>query len=105
MSANEKHAATYHGGEYTPMTMVHLNDDLTRIKHTYADSMRTRTGVGTATFDAEFDRMIAQVRAEAKAEALREAAAQYPVMLRDMVTRASVAEWLQARAQGMEQTK
>ena len=72
MGANEKHAATYHGGEYTPMTMVHLNDDLTRIKLTYADSMRTRTGVGTATFDAEFDRAIEKIRAEAKAVAWAE---------------------------------
>lgn len=37
-------------------------------------------------------------RTEAKAEALEEAAAQYPVMLRDMVSRGSVAAWLRDRA-------
>lgn len=58
---SNKHEATYHG---VP-SEVRMNDDLTRIKLTYADAMRAKTGVGTATFDAEFDRFIAKIKAEA----------------------------------------
>lgn len=64
MGANEKHAATYHGGEYTPMQM--------RVRQAYA-----RTGIDVRTKLAlaeEFDRWLNQIRAESKAEALNEAA-------------------------------
>lgn len=61
MGANEKYEAAMHG---VP-SEVRMNDDLTRIKLTYADAMRAKTGVGTATFDAEFDRFIAKIKAAA----------------------------------------
>ncbi|WP_345473726.1 hypothetical protein QMQ05_05695 [Glutamicibacter ectropisis] len=46
---------------------------------------------------AQFNRWLETVRAEAKQEALEEAASAYPVMLRDMVSRGSVAAWLRDR--------
>ncbi|MGV2855389.1 hypothetical protein ACNPON_17565 [Glutamicibacter sp. AGC13] len=95
MGANDKHEATYHGAEYTP--------DTTRVRHGYVDHVdysaqlhglpSNDKGAGEA-----FDRWLETVRAEAKAEALEEAASAYPVMLRDMVSRGSVAAWLRARA-------
>lgn len=44
------------------------------------------------------DKHMQEREAEAKAEVLREAASAYPVMLRDMVSRGSVAAWLHDRA-------
>lgn len=67
MGASEKHAATYHGREYTPsLGVVRESFALTR-----KGPLKSNSG---ATAYAEFDRMIAKVRAEAKAEALRDAA-------------------------------
>ena len=66
MGADEKHAATYHGAEYTP--------DTTRVRHGYVDHVdysaqlhglpSNDKGAGEA-----FDRWLETVRAEAKAEA------------------------------------
>ena len=47
---------------------------------------------------AHVAQVLEQHEREAKAEALEEAAGAYPVMLRDMVSRGSVAAWLRARA-------
>lgn len=88
MGANEKHAATYHA--WTPVTSF--------VMGAYEYDRSQIGGVSAAVSRAEFTRWLETVRAEAKAEALREAAAQYPVMLRDMVSRGSVAVWLRARA-------
>lgn len=73
MGANEKHAATYHGGEYTP-ELIEL-----RVAYRFmeADLMmdpdsKPHDPELMAESDAEFDRLIAKVRAEAKAEALHE---------------------------------
>ena len=74
MGANEKHAATYHGGEYTP--------ELIELRVAYrlmeADLMMDPNSKPhdpelMAESDAEFDRLITKIRAEAKAEALNEA--------------------------------
>ncbi|MFC9934599.1 hypothetical protein [Glutamicibacter sp. NPDC127525] len=63
MGANEKHAATYHGGEYTPSTKA------------VRASFSHHRDAGMETYNAGiFDRWLETVRAEAKAEALREAA-------------------------------
>ena len=59
MGADEKNAATYHGGEYTPST---------------EEVRKHWENVGFAGTGTEFDRWLEQVRAEAKAEALNEAA-------------------------------
>lgn len=90
MGANDKVAATFHGGEYTPRT-----DDVRALYVLATPPHRVSIGDGKA----EFNRWLAKVRAEAKAEALREAASAYPVMLRDMVSRPSVAAWLRDRAE------
>lgn len=86
MGADEKHAATSHGVRHDP--------DLNVVRTVYAGASPVPSYDERA---AAFDRMIAKVRAEAKAEALDEAAGAYPVMLRDMVSRGSVAAWLRAR--------
>lgn len=97
MGANEKHAATYHGGEYTPsLGVVRESFALTR-----KGPLKSNSG---ATAYAEFDRMIAKVRAEAKAEALNEAATELnrldtDVEMYDENLRATQVEWwLRARA-------
>jgi len=71
MGANEKHAATYHGGEYTPTT-----DELRDIWVDYNLNPLPRSqGIPLVeTAQAEFDRWLETVRAEAKAEALQDAA-------------------------------
>lgn len=71
MGANEKHAATYHGGEYTP--------DTTRVRHAYVDHVDYSAQLHCLSSDDKyageaFDRWLETVRAEAKAEALNEAA-------------------------------
>ena len=99
MGANEKHAATYHGGAYTP--------DYQYVKTIFA--MNAKTPVSGGHPDTlweerteQFDRWLETVRAEAKAEALEEAA--------DALTREEVPDgwgiptyenygnWLRARA-------
>ena len=63
MGANEKHAAAYHGREYTPMQV--------RVRQAYA-----RTGIDVRkklALAEEFDRWLETVRAEAKAEAYKDA--------------------------------
>ncbi|MGP9528161.1 hypothetical protein [Glutamicibacter sp. AOP5-A2-18] len=67
MSANEKHAATYHGREYTPTTEQVREACI--LGHYPLPSVKQRTDLG-----ADFDRWLETVRAEAKAEALNEAA-------------------------------
>ena len=63
MGADEKHAATYHGGEYTPTTgIVRVLFKIGRVTR--------KSDVGGEQIDAEFNRWLEQVRAEAKAEAL-----------------------------------
>lgn len=61
MGANEKHAAAYHGAEYTP------TPDEVREQWAYTESPR-KTTIAEAV--AEFDRMLAKVRAEAGSDAL-----------------------------------
>ncbi|MGH3651573.1 hypothetical protein [Glutamicibacter sp.] len=63
MGADEKHAATYHGGEYTP--------DAEQVRASFANSGMHRE---RPVMKAGFDRWLETVRAEAKAEALNEAA-------------------------------
>ncbi|MEV7645853.1 MULTISPECIES: hypothetical protein [Actinomycetes] len=65
MGANEKHAATYHGGEYVP------TPDEARATWVLAMAYSKSR---IEPLMQSFDRMIAKVRAEAKAEALNEAA-------------------------------
>lgn len=72
MGADEKHAATYHGGEYTP--------DLDDLRDLWVDSkldhLPRAVGIPLVpTVQAEFNRWLETVRAEAKAEALLETAA------------------------------
>lgn len=59
MGANEKHAATYHGGEYTPATE--------NVEHSYVAYRSSK--VELITGHHEFTRWLETVRAEAKAEA------------------------------------
>lgn len=63
MGANEKHAATYHGGKYTP--------DAEQVRASFANSGMHRE---RPVMKAGFDRWLEAVRAEAKAEALTEVA-------------------------------
>lgn len=65
MGANEKHAATYHGGEYTPTTEQVREACI--LGHYPLPSLKQRSELG-----ADFDRWLAKVRAEAKAEAWAE---------------------------------
>ncbi|MGO4298271.1 hypothetical protein, partial [Glutamicibacter sp. MCAF14] len=71
MGANEKHAATYHGGEYTPTTAIVHSIYMTAWNST-ADPVDQQEIQDKAR--DEFTRWLETVRAEAKAEALREAA-------------------------------
>ncbi|KUM31599.1 hypothetical protein AQ436_00215 [Arthrobacter sp. EpRS66] len=69
MGANEKHDATYHGGEYTP--------DADGLRDLWVDSkldhLPRAVGIPLVpTVQAEFTRWLETVRAEAKAEALHE---------------------------------
>ena len=92
MGADEKHAATCHGGEYTPATE--------NVEHSYVAYRSSK--VDLITGHHEFTRWLETVRAEAKAEALEEAA--------DALTREEVPDgwgiptyenygnWLRARA-------
>lgn len=66
MGADEKHAATYHGGEYTPTT-----DELRDIWVDYNLNPLPRSqGIPLVeTAQADFNRWLETVRAEAKAEA------------------------------------
>lgn len=58
MGADEKHAATYHGGEYTPDTEI--------MRFLFKIGRVTRNNnVGGQQMDAEFDRWLSEVRAEA----------------------------------------
>ncbi|QEP06158.1 hypothetical protein [Glutamicibacter sp. ZJUTW] len=66
MGADEKHAATYHGAEYTPDTEI--------MRCLFKIGRVTRNqNVGGQQMDAEFDRWLETVRAEAKAEAYKDA--------------------------------
>lgn len=105
MGANEKHAATYHGGEYTPTT-----DELRDIWVDYNLNPLPRSqGISLIeTAQADFTRWLESVRDEAKAEALREAAGEFQVntwasvLTGGIVTRTrngqEVSDWLRARA-------
>ncbi|ALG28050.1 hypothetical protein AOZ07_02910 [Glutamicibacter halophytocola] len=66
MGANEKHAATTHGGEYTPST------DVVLAAYMECEKRHVRTPDEKAI--SAFDRWLDQVRAEAKAEALTDMA-------------------------------
>lgn len=63
MGANDKHEATYHGGEFTP--------DTATIRTFYTSDTDGNPIPGRA---AQFNRWLETVRAEAKAEALNEVA-------------------------------
>lgn len=102
MDANDKSEATCHVGEYTP--------DTKEVRGAWLQAHRTEAWGGRMEIEArpkerlaEFDRWLDQVKAEAKAEALQEAAQAYPTMLRDMVSRGSVATWLLDRAEEIKQ--
>lgn len=69
MSANEKHTATYHGGEYTPTTAIVHSIYMTAWNST-ADPVDQQEIQDKAR--DEFTRWLEQVRAEAKREALNE---------------------------------
>ncbi|MFJ2144386.1 hypothetical protein ACIOJF_03690 [Glutamicibacter sp. NPDC087831] len=89
MSANDKVAATTHGGEFTP--------DTATIRTFYTSDTDGYPIPGRA---AQFNRWLETVRAEAKAEALREAADQTPVHW-DFPPHASALQirpWLRDRA-------
>ena len=65
MGANEKHAATYHGGEYTP--------DTKEVEDSYTmDQVQISLRKSTVVAREEFRRWLETVRAEAKAEAWEE---------------------------------
>jgi len=66
MGANEKHAATYHGGEYTPTTAVVHSIYMTAWNST-VDPVDQQEVQDKAR--DEFTRWLETVRAEAKAEA------------------------------------
>ena len=67
MGANEKHAATYHGGKYTP--------DTEKVEDSYTmDQVQISLRKSKVVAREEFRRWLEAVRAEAKAEALNEAA-------------------------------
>lgn len=65
MGANDKVAATYHGGKYTPNTW--------QVRNAYGAHLADCRPVSTDALN-EFDRWLETVRAEAKAEALDECA-------------------------------
>lgn len=94
MGANEKHAATYHGGEYVP--------DEKQLRHAY---LNVFTGERNETSNAEFDRGIAKIRAEAKAEALDEASREIDRLDSDVemydenLNARQVSHWLRAHAE------
>lgn len=76
MGADEKHAATYHGGEYTPTKYMPTTDD---VRDVWVDRKVYHLPNSSAialvpTVQAEFNRWLETVRAEAKAEALNKAA-------------------------------
>lgn len=64
MGANEKHAATYHSGEYTPPV---------RALRTSYVALRDKDTTSLEEAREEFQRGIDSIRAEAKQEALLEA--------------------------------
>lgn len=84
MGADEKHAATYHGGEYTPATE--------NVEHSYVAYRSSK--VDLITGHHEFTRWLETVRAEAKAEALQDAAFDLPAGM----SRKGFYKWLRARA-------
>ncbi|PMQ19309.1 hypothetical protein [Glutamicibacter arilaitensis] len=67
MGANEKHAATYHGGEYTPST-----DSARRAYVFHTAGPKSPPQERAERREHEFDRWLAKIRAEARAEALDE---------------------------------
>ncbi|WP_413455971.1 hypothetical protein ACLQ8T_05685 [Glutamicibacter sp. FR1] len=71
MGADEKHAATYHGGKYTPTKYMPTTDDLRDLwVDSKLDHLPRHLGIPLVpTVQAEFDRWLETVRAEAKAEA------------------------------------
>lgn len=100
MGADEKHAATYHGREYTPSTG--------QVRNAYGAHLADCRPVSTDALN-EFDRWLETVRAEAKAEALNESATYADEWvgivgdgaLVDLKTESEyddTAEWLRARA-------
>lgn len=91
MGADEKHAATYHGGEYTP--------DTKEVEDSYTmDQVQISLRKSTVVAREEFRRWLETVRAEAKAEALRDAATELnrldtDVEMYDENLRATQVEW------------
>lgn len=94
MGADEKHAATYHGGQYTPATE--------NVEHSYVAYRSSK--VDLITGHHEFTRWFETVRAEAKWDALMETATVLErldddVEMYDENMRATpVTVWLRARA-------
>lgn len=71
MGANEKHAATYHGGEYTPSELALITAWVDQRRNLLEYAGEPFEGVVERTAQAQ--RTLAKIRAEAKAEALEEA--------------------------------
>lgn len=99
MGVNEKNAATYHGGQYTPPV---------RDLRTSYVALRDKDTTSLEEAREEFQRGIDRIRAEAKAEALNEVANAFQYMawselikgsLQDRLRVAQpITEWLRARA-------
>lgn len=88
-----------------------MNDLLNTIKHTYADAMRARTGVGTATYDAQFDKLIGEVERIARNRMLNELARELATPEQTLaffppetgvLTHASVLTWLYSHLEAGE---
>lgn len=81
MGANEKYAATYHGGEYVPIqgNMIRVNDGKGNELFSILSDGTVRgelehTSQAAKIFMSELRGLTEIIRAEAKAEALRDAA-------------------------------
>lgn len=72
MGANEKHAATYHGGQYTPSELALITAWCDQRRNLLEYNNQPPEGIVERTEQAQ--RTLAKVRAEAKAEALNDMA-------------------------------
>lgn len=97
MGANEKQAATYHGGAGVPVTEA--------VCERYMHDRHATDGIKPVRARAEFDRWLEEVRAEAKAEALEEAASEIyrldgddAEIYNEDLNATPVTAWLRARA-------
>lgn len=104
MGANDKHEATYHGGEFTP--------DTATIRTFYTSDTDGNPIPGRA---AQFNRWLETVRAEAKTEALNEVANAFQYKAWNELIQGSLQDrlrvaqpitaWLRARANQSQEEK